>query len=69
MKKIVYADIATVVVKDIQSAEVSLLNEFKNVPGLDINFEKSEAMWIGSERNSNETPLLLMCLILSQSNH
>ena len=60
-KILLYADDTTGTVKDIPSAEVmlSLFNEFENVSGLEINLEKSEAMWIGSKKNSKETPLPL----------
>ena len=35
---------------------LKLLNNFKNISGLEINKHKTEAMWLGSWRNCNEKP-------------
>ena len=54
-----YADDTTAVLKDVQSAHriFELLSKFENVSGLKMNNNKTEALWIGSKRNSKETPL------------
>ena len=47
-----YADDTTVLVSDLDSVSqfkiLKLLNNFKNIIGLEINKHKTEAMWLGS---------------------
>jgi len=53
-----YADDTTVLVRNLDSVPqlLKLLNNFKNISGLEINKHKTEAMWIGFWRNCNEKP-------------
>ena len=53
-----YADDTTVLVRDLYSVSqlLKLLNSFKNISGLEVNKQKTEAMWLGSWRNSTEKP-------------
>ena len=53
-----YADDATVLVRDLDSflQLMKLLNNLKNISGLEVNKHKTEAMWLGSWRNCNEKP-------------
>ena len=41
---------------DSVSRLLKLLNSFKNISGLEVNKQKTEAMWLGSWRNSTEKP-------------
>ena len=53
-----YADDTTVLVSDCDSILrlLKLLDEFKQVSGLKINTEKTEAMWLGAWKNRTEKP-------------
>ena len=53
-----YADDTTVLVSDCDSILrlLKLLDEFKQVSGLQINTEKTEAMWLGAWKNRTEKP-------------
>ena len=48
-----YADDTSVLVRALDSVSqlLKLLNNFKNISGLEINKHKTEAMWLGSWRN------------------
>lgn len=54
-----YADDTTCVLDGVQSANhlLNLLDKFTMVSGLKLNVTKSQAMWLGSMRNSNHKPL------------
>ena len=54
-----YADDLTCFLKDIKSADNMLrtLDMFYSCSSLKVNVEKTEAMWLGSCRNFNNTPL------------
>ena len=54
-----YADDKTAILKDIASAKVffKLLKQFSKCSGLNINIDKTEALWIGKDRYNKETPL------------
>ena len=53
-----YADDTTVLVRDLESVPhlMKLLEDVKEVSGLEINKHKTEAMWLGSWRNRNDKP-------------
>ena len=52
-----YADDTTVFVRDLDSVKefLFLLNDFKNLSGLEINLTKTEGMWLGCWENETET--------------
>ena len=54
-----YADDLTVFVPDIENVQriFNLLDQFKTCSGLQVNYKKTEAMWIGSCRNNTAAPL------------
>ena len=56
-----YADDLTAFLSDIDSVQnlFKLLDRFEKLSGLKVNYKKTEAMWIGSRRDSSETPLTL----------
>ena len=58
-KFVQYADDLTVFVPDIENAQriFNLLDQFKTCSGLQVNYKKTEAMWIGSCRNDTAAPL------------
>ena len=58
IKSTQYADDTTVLVRDLESVPhlIKLLEDFKEVSGLEINKHKTEAMWLGSWRNRNDKP-------------
>ena len=58
IKTSLYADDTTVLVRDLDSVPelLLLLNNFKNLSGLEINATKTEGMWLGSWKNNRETP-------------
>ena len=58
-KFVQYADDLTVFVPDIENVQriFNLLDQFKTCSGLQINYKKTEAMWIGSCRNNTAAPL------------
>ena len=53
-----YSDDTTVIVKDTHSAKqtISVLKQFEYCSGLKINLEKTQGMWLGSNKNSMDTP-------------
>ena len=53
------ADDTTIFVQDIESLEnvLKLTTKFKKYAGLKLNTTKTEAMWLGTQRNSTNTPL------------
>ena len=53
-----YADDTTVLLKDLDSVLqlLKLLDQFKRISGLEINVNKTEAMWLGSWRNRKDKP-------------
>ena len=58
-KFVQYVDDLTVFVPDIENAQriFNLLDQFKTCSGLQVNYKKTEAMWIGSCRNDTVAPL------------
>ena len=58
IKTSLYADDTTVFVRDLDSILelLALLNQFRNLSGLEINATKTEGMWLGSWKNNLETP-------------
>ena len=44
---------------DSANALFQLLDCFKNLCGLEINSSKTEGMWIGSQKNNDEKPLVI----------
>jgi len=58
IKASLYADDTTVFVQDLDSVPelLVLLNNFKNLSGLEINATKTEGMWLGWWKNNLETP-------------
>ena len=59
IKLIQYADDTTGVFRDVKSAcnFLKLVNEFSICSGLKLNLEKTEALWIGKDKNNKDTPL------------
>ena len=59
IKLVQYADDTTLFLQNIKSAEnlFKLLTKFEKSSGLKINIDKTEAMWIGSDKYRKETPL------------
>ena len=57
-KLLQYADDTTATLSDLNSARAffDLLDTFKLLSGLTINYSKTEGMWIGSCRNNNSKP-------------
>ena len=57
-----YADDLTCFPGDIESAKniLQILDDFHSCSSLKVNVEKTEAMWLGSARNSSEKPLNLV---------
>ena len=57
-KLLQYADDTTATLSDLNSARAffDLLDTFKLLSGLTINYSKTEGMWIGSCRNNNFKP-------------
>ena len=51
-----YADDTSIFATDTESAEetVRLLHKFREVSGLSLNLEKSDFVWLGAKRRSNE---------------
>ena len=62
IKITLYADDITIVAGDRTSAKnvFKILNEFAMCSGLKINKDKSEAMWLGRDRNSTDTPFNIL---------
>ena len=54
-----YADDTTAIVSDKNSAKrfLNILDKFEKASGLKVNKDKTEAMWIGSERENISKPL------------
>ena len=65
-----YADDTTVLVRNLDSVPqlLKLLNNFKNISGLEINKHKTEAMRLGSWRNCNEKPFGFKLRIAGNNN-
>ena len=61
MEIVQYADDLTAFLTDLKSAQnlFKLLDCFGQLSGLKVNYTKTEAMWIGSCRDSPEMPLSL----------
>ena len=59
IKILQYADDTTAVLSDLQSATefIEMLNRFKIISGLNINIEKTEAIWLGAFKNRKDSPL------------
>lgn len=59
VKLVQFADDTTIFLKDLDSAKevFKTLNTFEKVSGLKINYHKTEAMWIGSEKCNTDRPL------------
>ena len=57
-KLLQYADDTTAVLSDTDSAKIlfDLLNSFEYISGLQINYTKTEGMWIGSSKSNNDKP-------------
>ena len=57
-KLLQYADDMTAVLSDIDSAQVlfELLDHFKTISGLTVNWSKTEGMWIGALKNNKNKP-------------
>ena len=60
-KHLQYADDTTAVLADLESAKklFQLLDKFKELSGLMVNSSKTEGMWIGSLKNSENKPLAI----------
>ena len=58
IKSTQYADYTKVFVRDLESVPhlIKLLEDFKEVSGLEINKHKTQAMLLGSWRNPNDKP-------------
>ena len=58
IKVSLYADDTTAFVRDLDSVDhlLTLLDNFKNLSGLEINTTKSEGLWLGRWKNKTETP-------------
>ena len=58
VKASLYADDTTVFVRDLDSIPelLVLLNNFKNLSGLEINANRTEGMWLGIWKDNVETP-------------
>ena len=58
-KLVQYADDLTVFVPNVACAQLvfHLLDQFRFCSGLKVNYTKTEAMWIGSSKDSTATPL------------
>ena len=56
-----YADDTTAILKDVASANefIAALNKFSQVSGLCINQDKTEAIWLGINKNNDCKPLKL----------
>ena len=61
LKLVQYADDLTLFLSDLTSAQnlFKLLDRFGKLSGLKVNYTKTEAMWIGSCRDSPDRPLSL----------
>ena len=70
-KFVQYADDLTVFVPDIENAQriFNLLDQFKTCSGLQVNYKKTEATWIGSCRNDTAAPLGLTWVITVTVHH
>ena len=58
IKVSLYADDTTVFMRDLDSIThlLTLLNDFKNLSGLEINTSKTEGKWLGCWKNNTVTP-------------
>ena len=59
IKLVQYADDTTGIFKDVESANnfLQMVNTFSEISGLKLNVEKTEAIWLGSDKNRKEKPL------------
>ena len=59
VKLALFADDISCFLADTASGEelLNMLSKFAKCAGLRINIDKTEAMWLGSARNSNDKPL------------
>ena len=59
IKLVQYADDTTRIFKDVESANnfLQMVNTFSEISGLKLNVEKTEAIWLGSDKNRKEKPL------------
>ena len=59
---LMYADDITLFLKDTHDLErvLQLMDVFSTLSNLEINKNKTEAMWLGSNRNSNDSPMNLV---------
>ena len=63
IKLVQYADDTTGILADEASVKnfLNKLNMFKNISGLQINIDKTEIIWLGSERYNKQKPCGLNC--------
>ena len=68
MKQCLFADDSTYFLQDIVSLRElkSTISVFSKYSSLNVNYEKSEANWIGPDKNNNDTPENLQWVNLSQ---
>ena len=59
LKLVQYADDTTVIVQNLKSAEdfFRILEDFRTLSGLKINKDKTEALWLGVNKNNRNKPL------------
>ena len=59
IKQVSYADDFIATVSNLKSARqlLKVFNDFEKFSGLKLNVDKTEAMWIGSQRGNNKKPL------------
>ena len=58
IKNTLYADDTTLLLRDLESVQMSLekLENFRGCSGLELNKSKTEAMWLGCWATRNDTP-------------
>ena len=58
IKNTLYADDTTLLLRDLESVQMSLeiLEKFRGCSGLELNKSKTEAMWLGCWATRNDTP-------------
>ena len=69
IKSVIYADDLSATVSDIHFAKrlLELIECFRRFSGLKINFEKTEALWLGSLRNCKKQPLAILKMAFATS--